>query len=155
MSEIQPLLLLVAVPILAGFLGGLLVSRIYVRSARTPTKLLWLKLLTAEEICLVNREGRPRTILSLDPGEAPVIRFYDREGALRSTLGLGGEGQPALSLFDEFGRNLASFKLDPSGQPRLSLTHKGGGSAAVLGMAREKAVLAFLGQNRKVVWKAP
>ncbi len=56
-------------------------------------------------LSLLDRRGRTRVALSVDPEDSPKVLLYDGNGAVRTALTLhSADGSPGLDLCDEEGR---------------------------------------------------
>jgi len=109
----------------------------------------------AQRIDMVNKEGRVRGELAIQPDGNPGLAFYDQKGAVALSFGLtkggkpvftlkgeGGrrinmgvciDGAPTLAFCDDRGKVRATLRLEPSGNPVLAFDDANGKTRVVLG----------------------
>ena len=68
--------------------------------------------LRAQQLALVDDEGRTRILLAVRPDGTANASFSDAHGTPRLTVGVGSHGLPALGLGDAEGQMRAAFALD-------------------------------------------
>jgi len=85
------------------------------------------KLLTAQEIRLVDASGRTRALLSLLRGR-PRLIMTDQNGEFRVELGMDADGLPNLTLRDRNGRARTFLALTSQDQPTLRCADEKGGT---------------------------
>ena len=120
-------------------------------------------------IVLFSEKGEFRAVFSLtSPEEGAVLTFADKEGKHRTVIGLGEEREPYLTLHDKEGKERLSLTLAEDGDPFLLLYDKDKNERAILGTVdltklrrtgsiekRSISSLVLVGDDGKVVWKAP
>lgn len=136
----------------AGLLGGLLSNWLWSTPAVADTS----KMLTLNELRLVDEVGRTRALLSLLRGR-PRLILSDQNGEFRLELGLEVDDQPEIVLRDQNGKARARFCLNGQGGPELSLSDNAGRRRATLDLGRTGAPALILrddlGQDRLAVWQ--
>ena len=175
----REVLLLVALTVVAGLVGGALSNRVFMaRIATAQEAEQQRKVITAEEFRLVDEDGRARAVLTLGSKGNVSISFYDRYDESRVELGLSPEGQPILKLLDqgslEFldknGQIRVKVDVTYDGSPSLRLYDEDGRSRAALGCVsletadtartgsverRAESSLVLSDKQGKVMWSAP
>jgi hypothetical protein len=105
MTRIQFVLLL-----LAAFLGGMAGSRMFA-PAPAQAQSGRMKVIEAEEVRLVESDGRPAARLQTDKSGRPGLFLYDKHGEVRAVLGVLPSGAPHLALSDRRGQIRATLAV--------------------------------------------
>ena len=175
-------ILLVALALFAGGVGGVLAGRIFFEAPTVPREDEGLKkVVLAEEFHLVDAEGRDRWVLNLSKNGEPTITFINKNGWAPMALGInkGGlpffnmvlepskEGGPSLILMDSEMKNRALLGLDKDGGPYLNLLDQDGQIRVAVGCSEIANPLTGLKERKpcssiilfdeagKVLWSAP
>lgn len=128
------------VAIMAGWLGGVLSGQtlsgeMVVAQEATKTNMI----VTAEELRIVGKDGKVRTVIGVQADGAASLSFFDIRGNVRAEMGLNAAGVSELALYDQEGKQrkpqgFAYMFVLPDGGPRLSLI----GDAANLTIASDR-----------------
>lgn len=123
--------------LMAGLVGGVLSGLairgepVIAQESSSPVKVL-----SAEEVRIVGKDGKVRTVIGGQADGAAYITFYDGKGTVRAEMGMNAAGVSELALYDQAGKQrkpegFAYLFVLPNGGPRLSLV----GDAANLTVA--------------------
>ena len=139
----------------AAFAGGVAGSRLF---APTPAAAQAgrLKVLEAEEVRLVESDGRPAARLQIDQNGRPGLFLYDKHGEVRAVMGVLPSGAPHLALSDRRGQVRATLAVlsdetvtlllsDGEGQRRVDLRAPAG----------ENPRVTLNAAGGKPLWTAP
>jgi hypothetical protein len=131
-------------------IGAALVSVVTAQQAE-PTD----KVLTAQELRIVDPEGKTRILLSHSVDGAPGLRMLDADGTVRASVNLR-EGQAALALCDKAGNPRATYGFTAAGRAVLGLRDENGKARAVLRVAQDGSPsLEMSDADGKAIWEAP
>jgi hypothetical protein len=94
---------------------------------------------TAEEIRIVDKAGKVRSLMTAAADGASNLAFLDVQGKVRAEIGINAAGVAELALYDQEGKQrkphgFAYMFVPPNGGPRLSLI----GDAANLTLASDR-----------------
>ena len=150
MTRIQFVLLL-----LAAFLGGLTGSRIFT-PAPAQAQSGRIKVLEAEEVRLIERDGRPAARLQVDKSGRPGLFLYDSHGEVRAVLGVLPSGAPHLALSDRRGRVRGTFAVLSDETVTLFMSDEAGNrSVEVRVPAGENPKITLQTRDGKPLFTAP
>jgi hypothetical protein len=125
-------LLLLALTVVAGLVGGALSNRAFTaKTAIAQETEQHRKVITAEEFRLLDEDGRTRAALIVGSKGSVSMNFYDRYDKNRVALELSPEGEPTLKLFhqgslellDRDDRIRVKVAVSYDGSPSLRLYH--------------------------------
>jgi hypothetical protein len=109
-------LLLVALTVISGFIGGVVSNQLFNRPA-VAQESENRKVIEAQEFRVVDENGKIRTWLTVKEG-APSIVTFDENG--RSRIGLTViNGNPSISIRDENGKNRIWLVGKANGNPNI------------------------------------
>ncbi len=139
------------IAILVGALIGAALLSVVIAQQAEPTD----KVLTAQELRIVDPEGKTRMVLSHSVDGAPGLRMFDADGTIRASVNLR-EGQAALALCDKTGKPRATFGLTPGGRAVLGLRDENGKARAMLKLAQDGTPsIEMSDAEGKAIWEAP
>jgi hypothetical protein len=128
------------VALAAGWIGGVLSPHPFrsdaVIAQESSTQSL---VLIAEELRIVGKDGKVRTVIGAQADGASTLSFLDTQGNVRAEMGVNAAGVSELALYDQEGKQrkpqgFAYMFVLPNGGPRLSLI----GDAANLTIASDR-----------------
>lgn len=94
--------LIVLLALVAGFIGGVVSSQIFVSgSLFTQKEPKPQKVVVAEKFRLVDKTGIVRAALGLTGEGQPGLGMLDKRGVPRVVLGIGKNGRPSLVMWDQ------------------------------------------------------
>jgi len=94
--------LIVLLALLAGFIGGVISSQIFVgRPLFTQKEAKPQKVVVAEKFRLVDQTGMVRAALGITREDQPGLGLLDKNGIPRIVLGIGKHGRPSLVMWDQ------------------------------------------------------
>lgn len=142
--------------LLAAFLGGLTGSRLFAPAAAQAQGGAKFKVVEAEEVRLLEPDGRPAARLQIDKNGRPGLFLYDKHGEVRAVLGVLPSGAPHLALSDRRGQVRATLAVlsdetvtlvlsDGEGQRRVDLRAP----------ADDNPALTLSTRGGKPIWSAP
>ena len=167
--------------LVAGAVGGALSNKIFWRQEEKPEDLELRKVIVANEIHLVDNQGRARWVLAFSRDGEPSVTFVNRDGWAPMAMGVNrngfpffnmilqpqkGEG-PSLTLMDGTMKNRAVLGLWEDGEPYLRLLDENGQVRATLGstvlrdsltgrsVRRPCSSLVLFDEKGKIIWSAP
>lgn len=166
---------------IAGVIGGTLSSKTFWRQEETPEDSELRKVIVANEINLVDQEGRARWVLAISRDGEPSVTFVNKDGWAPMAMGVnrngfpffnmilqpGKVGGPALALMDGTMKNRAVFGLWEDGEPYLRLLDRNGQVRATLGstvlkdsltgasIRRPCSSLVLFDEKGEIIWSAP
>ena len=136
---------------LVGVLIGAAVVGVVTAQQAEPTD----KVLTAQELRIVDPQGKTRILLSHSVDGAPGLRLFDADGTIRASVNLR-EGQAALALCDKAGKPRATYGFTAAGRAVLGLRDENGKARAVLRIAQDGTPSLELSDAAgKAIWEAP
>lgn len=175
-------IVMLALALIGGVIGGALSSKFWLlRTVKTPEDAELRKVIVANEIHLVDYEGKDRWVLALSKEGEPSVTFVNKNGWAPMAMGVNKDGfpffnmildpskrgGPTLILMDSAMKNRALLGLRKDGEPYLTLLDKNGQIRATLGSielknpltgSREKrpsSSLVFFDEDGKIIWCAP
>lgn len=177
----KPYVVMLILALIAGVIGGALSSKIFWRQEGTPEDLELRKVIVANEIHLVDQDGRDRWVLALSKEGEPSVTFVNKNGWAPMAIGINRNGfpffnmvlephkrgGPTLTLMDSRMKDRAVLGLWEDGEPYLTLLDTNGQARATLGStdlkdplsgSRERrpcSSLVLFDENGKIIWSAP
>ena len=177
----KQVLLLLTLALVGGLLGGILSSNILMQSKPSPQDLELKKVVVANEIHLVDQDGRDRWVLALSKEGEPSVTFVNKNGWAPMAIGINRNGfpffnmvlephkggGPTLTLMDSRMKDRAVLGLWEDGEPYLTLLDRNGQARATLGStdlkdplsgSRERrpcSSLVLFDENGEIIWSAP
>ena len=167
--------------LIAGVIGGVLSSKISWRQEKTPEDLELRKVIVANEIHLVDQDGKARWVLAISRDGEASVTFVNKDGWAPMAMGVnrnglpffnmilqpGKGGGPSLSLMDGAMKDRAVLGLWEDGEPYLRLLDRNGQVRATLGstvlkdaltgtsIRRPCSSLVLFDEEGKIIWSAP
>jgi LytS/YehU family sensor histidine kinase len=167
--------------LVAGAVGGALSSKIFRRQGEKPEDSELRKVIVANEIHLVDNQGKARWVLAFSRDGEPSVTFVNRDGWAPMAMGVNRngfpffnmilqpqkDGGPSLTLMDGRMRNRAVLGLWEDGEPYLRLLDRNGQVRATLGstvledsqtgtsVRRPCSSLVLFDEKGKIIWSAP
>lgn len=167
--------------LVAGVLGGTLSSKIFWGQEEKPEDLDLRKVIVANEIHLVDPQGKARWVLAFSKDGEPSVTFVNKEGWAPMAMGVNRNGfpffnmilqprkggGPSLTLMDGRMKNRAVLGLWEDGEPYLRLLDRNGQVRATLGstvlrdsltgssVRRPCSSLVLFDEKGKIIWSAP
>jgi hypothetical protein len=167
--------------LVAGMIGGALWSKFLWRQEETPEDSAMKKVILANEIHLVDHQGKARWVLALSKDGEPSATFVNKDGWAPMAMGVNKNGfpffnmilqprkggGPSLTLMDDRMKNRAVLGLWENGEPYLTLLDRNGQVRATLGstllrdsvtgssVRRPCSSLVLFDENGKIIWSAP
>jgi hypothetical protein len=167
--------------LVAGAVGGALSNKIFWRQEEKPEDLELRKVIVANEIHLVDNQGRARWVLAFSRDGEPSVTFVNRDGWAPMAMGVNRNGfpffnmilqpqkggGPSLTLMDGTMKNRAVLGLWEDGEPYLRLLDENGQVRATLGstvlrdsltgrsVRRPCSSLVLFDEKGKIIWSAP
>ena len=167
--------------LIAGVIGGALSIKILWRQQETPEDSAMKKVLVANEIHLVDHQGKARWVLAFSKNGEPSVTFVNKDGWAPMAMGInrhgfpffnmilqpGKGGGPSLTLMDGRMKNRAVLGLLENGEPYLTLLDRNGQVRATLGstvirdsmtgssVRRPFSSLVLFDEKGKIIWSAP
>lgn len=174
-------IVMLALALIGGVIGGALSSKILWRRAQTPEDLELKKVIVANEIHLVDHEGKARWVLAFSKEGEPSVTFVNKDGWAPMALGVNRNGfpffnmvlqplkrgGPSLALMDGRMKSRAVLGLWGDGEPYLTLLDRNGQVRATLGSTELKnpltgsserrpcSSLVLFDEDGKIIWSAP
>lgn len=111
----------------------------------------------AEEIELVDAEGRTRALLSTHQRTGlPFLAFLDELGNQRLVIGIDAPNRAVLSMMRENGRTFFGCGQDEQGRVGLTLFDESGSPGLTLRIDPSgERTIQVLDPNLNVMWEAP
>ena len=167
--------------LVAGVIGGALSSKIFWRQEEKPEDLELRKVIVANEIHLVDRQGKARWVLAFSKDGEPSVTFVNKDGWAPMAMGVNRYGfpffnmvlqprkggGPSIALMDGRMKNRAVLGLWEDGEPYLTLLDRSGQVRATLGstilrdsltgssIRRPSSSLVLFDEDGKIIWSAP
>ncbi|HZT43344.1 MAG TPA: hypothetical protein VFA07_14335 [Chthonomonadaceae bacterium] len=114
------------------------------------------KVLTAQELHLVDASGKTRVLIAVQSDGNPGIALLGKDGKIRAALRVRPDGGVALSLHDPDGNNRAALDTLPDGSSSLMLTNKSGkGGVGMVVLPSGKAALTITDADGHPVGSVP
>ncbi|MGD9076777.1 MAG: hypothetical protein PVJ69_16285 [Desulfobacteraceae bacterium] len=180
MARSQYMVMLV-LALVAGVIGGALSSKILWRQQETPEDSMMKKVIVANEIHLVDHQGKARWVLAFSKDGEPSVTFVNKDGWAPMAMGVNRHGfpffnmilqprkggGPSLTLMDGRMKNRAVLGLWENGEPHLTLLDRDGQVRATLGstvirdsmtgssVRRPCSSLVLFDERGKIIWSAP
>jgi hypothetical protein len=180
MAKSQYMVMLV-LALVAGVIGGALSSKILWRQQEIPEDSIMKKVIVANEIHLVDHQGKARWVLAFSKDGEPSVTFVNKEGWAPMAMGVNRHGfpffnmilqprkggGPSLTLMDGRMKNRAVLGLWENGEPHLTLLDRNGQVRATLGstvirdsmtgssVRRPCSSLVLFDEKGKIIWSAP
>ena len=175
-------LLLVALTVIAGLIGGAVSSWILMaKTAGVQETQKHEKVVTAEEFRVIDEEGKTRAMLAMLPDGSPNLVLFDNDLTPRVQIAVSAIGAPGILCFDKSGYKgaIASIGLlygdtpsigliDSDGNNRIQLSIDPDDDVAILGLydkherprakligMDEATILVLFDKEGKVMWSAP
>lgn len=173
---------MLALALIAGVIGGALTSKFWLlRTLKTPEDSEVRKVIVANEIHLVDNEGKDRWVLALSKEGEPSVTFVNKNGWAPMAIGVNKDGLPffnmilepskhrgpTLVLMDSTMKNRALLGLREDGEPYLALLDNNGQIRATLGSTelenpltgsmekRPPSSLVLFDEDGRIIWSAP
>ncbi len=120
-------LLLVALTVLAGLIGGAVSNWVFMaRSAVAEGVPTAEEVVLAKRFILADEKGNIRSIWGVTPGDDEVaLMFLDKDGKVRVNMGTRS-GSAGLIVGDKNEKSRAIMSVNPNGDPMLTLSGKNG-----------------------------
>ena len=166
-------LLLVALTVVAGLVGGAASNRMFMArtaTAQEPVKGRNIfegmspvtqgaeyhkKVITAEELRIVDRDGNMRAVLGMLPKGGVGLSLHDEDGNGRVSLAFV-DGEMGLDFFDEDGELVGVIGILGGKFPGIGLFDDNGTIRVALDLYDGKPQLIFYDKTgRKIIWSAP
>jgi hypothetical protein len=167
--------------LVAGVIGGAVSSKILWRKAQTPVDSGLKKVIVANEIHLVDQNGKARWVLAFSKNGEPSVTFVNKDGWAPMAMGVNRNGfpffnmvlspqkggGPSLTLMDGRMKNRAVLGLWEDGEPYLRLLDRNGQVRVTLGstvlrdsltgssVRRPCSSLVLFDEEGKIIWSAP
>jgi hypothetical protein len=167
--------------VVAGVIGGALSSKIFWRQEGKPEDSELRKVIVANEIHLVDHQGKARWVLAFSKDGEPSVTFVNKDGWAPMAMGVNRNGfpffnmilqprkggGPSLTLMDGRMKNRAVLGLWEDGEPYLRLLDRSGQVRATLGstvlkdsmtgssVKRPCSSLVLFDEKGKIIWSAP
>jgi hypothetical protein len=180
MAKSQYMVMLV-LALVAGVIGGALSSKILWRQQEIPEDSIMKKVIVANEIHLVDHQGKARWVLAFSKDGEPSVTFVNKDGWAPMAMGVNRHGfpffnmilqprkggGPSLTLMDGRMKNRAVLGLWENGEPHLTLLDRDGQVRATLGstvirdsmtgssVRRPCSSLVLFDERGKIIWSAP
>jgi hypothetical protein len=177
----KPYVVTLILALVAGVIGGALSSKILWRKAQTPDDSELKKVIVANEIHLVDHQGKARWVLAFSKDGEPSVTFVNKDGWAPMAMGVNRNGfpffnmilqprkggGPSLTLMDGRMKNRAVLGLWEDGDPYLTLLDRNGQIRATLGstvlrdsltgssVRRPCSSLVLFDEKGKIIWSAP
>ena len=151
MTRIQFVLLL-----LAAFLGGAAGSRVWRAPAAAAQGGARFKVVEAEEVRLIESDGRPAGRFQIDKNGRPGMFLYDKHGEVRAVLGVLPSGAPHLALSDRKGQVRATIAVLTDDTVKLVLSDgEGARRVEIAAPADNPPRITLSSRDGKPLWTAP
>jgi len=156
--------LTVALAVVAGLLGGVVSSFLFMGTPVFAQKTEIPEVIRAKSFEVVDKDGKRRAALGMVFGE-PSLALFDKNDKRRALLSLL-DGEPGLYLYDKNEQPRAALGMD-GGEPGLWLKDKNNKLRAALGRAelevmktgetrqRPAGSLVLFDKDGNVIWSAP
>ncbi len=177
----KPYVVMLILALIAGVIGGALSSKIFWRQEGTPEDLELRKVIVANEIHLVDQDGKARWVLAISRDGEASVTFVNKDGWAPMAMGVNRNGLPffnmilqpgkgagpSLALMDGGMKNRAVLGLWEDGEPYLRLLDRNGQVRASLGstvlrdsltgssVRRPCSSLVLFDEKGKIIWSAP
>jgi hypothetical protein len=174
-------MVMLVLALVAGVIGGALSSKILWRQQETPEDSMMKKVIVANEIHLVDHQGKARWVLAFSKDGEPSVTFVNKDGWAPMAMGVNRHGfpffnmilqprkggGPSLTLMDGRMKNRAVLGLWENGEPHLTLLDRDGQVRATLGstvirdsmtgssVRRPCSSLVLFDERGKIIWSAP
>jgi len=171
--------LLVVLALLSGIAGGMVSTRFLQHPPEENRR--HRNIIVAQEIHLVDEEGRERWVLAISKDGEPTLTFVNKNGWAPMAMGINKEGLPffnmvlepnqiggpSLVLMDSRMNSRALLGLSEDGEPHLAFLDHNGQKRLVLGGTefpnpvtgldekRPCSSIALFDEQGKVLWSAP
>lgn len=177
----KPYVVMLILALIAGVIGGVLSSKIFSRQDETPEDAELRKVIVANEIHLVDQDGKARWVMAMSRDGEPSVTFVNKDGWAPMAMGVnrngfpffnmilqpGKGGGPSLALMDGTMKNRAVLGLWEDGEPYLRLSDRNGQVRATLGstvlrdsvtgasIRRPCSSLVLFDEEGEIIWSAP
>jgi hypothetical protein len=142
--------------LLAAFAGGAAGSRWLASPAVQAQGGARFKVVEAEEVRLVEPDGRPAARLQIDQHGRPGLFLYDKHGEVRAVLGVLPSGSPHLALSDRRGQVRAAVAVLSDQTVAMVLSDGDGRQRVDLrAPADDNPRLVLSDRGGRPVWSAP
>jgi hypothetical protein len=134
-----------------GVIGGRWSNAAIVIAAETSAKTI-----AAQQIVLIDAQGKTRAALHLNNQGEPGLDLYDHTGKLRAGFAINSEQELGLKLYDTKGVERVTMTVNSDGIPALRLYDSEANPRALLGVDTEgEAALDFYSRQGKLLRELP